>query len=105
MIQDHELSQLSNPETSIIASLGFVGVGGFIGLFGPFLSSVQRIIAVTHTPPDLPLTYVDIWYIFGFAGSTVLALVCLAISWSAWSANRSLSAKIRARPKHGLKAD
>jgi len=100
MILDHELSQLSNPQTSIVASLGFVGIGGLIGLFGPFLASVYRIVTPTPVPP---LSLVDIWYVIGFGGSLVLSAVCLSISFVTWRANRNLADIIRARPKHGLK--
>jgi hypothetical protein len=42
MILDHELSQLSRPETGVIGSLGFVGLGSAPGLVGPFFGALEK---------------------------------------------------------------
>lgn len=104
MIQDHELSQLGSLQTGIVASIGFVALGGGVGLFGPFLTSVERITSASRAPLEPPLSGVDIWYVAGFPGSLILAAVCLIISSLAWLSNKGLKERIRKRPKHGLGA-
>ena len=104
MIQDHELTQLASLQTGIVASLGFVGMGGIIGLLGPCLTAADRITKVSTAPLQPPLGVADLWYIGGFWGSVVVAVVCLGISFFNWRANGTLADRIRKRPKHGLQS-
>ena len=98
MIQDQELTQLSNIESGVIASLGFMGLGGAIGLAGPFLAALDKIKA----NPPLPVTGAEEFYLVGFSGTVVLGVVCLVIhAISSWR-KKGLAAVIRDRPKLGM---
>lgn len=98
MIQDHELSQLSNVESGIIASLGFAGLGAVIGLVGPFLTALDKL----KSKPPVPLSGAEVYYLVGFSGTVVLATVCLVIHILSLARNKGLAATIRARPKLGM---
>jgi len=98
MIQDHELTQLSNIEGGVIASLGYMGLGAAIGLVGPFLAALDKVRA---TPP-LPVSSAEASYLIGFSGTVILGCVCLAIhAISSWRKKR-LADIIRGRPKLGM---
>ena len=98
MIQDHELSQLSNLQSGIIASLGFTGLGAAIGLVGPFLTALSKVRSPTPTAlrPD------EVFYLTGFSATVVLGLICLVIhAINSWR-RTGLAATIRARRKLGI---
>ena len=98
MIQDHELTQLSNVEGGVIASLGFVGIGAAIGLVGPFLAALDKI-GLKH---PLPLSAAERFYLVGFSGTVVLGIVCLVIHGLASWRKKGLADAIRKRPKLGM---
>jgi hypothetical protein len=103
MILDQELSQLSRPETGVIASLGFVGLGAAIGLLVPFLNVVEKVNGQVTNPPPVILES-DVACVGAFIGSAVLCVVCLAIAGIAWSRNKGLAGEIRNRTKRGVGA-
>ncbi|MES0034662.1 hypothetical protein NKJ74_05185 [Mesorhizobium sp. M0046] len=98
MILDHELSQLTRPETGIIGSIGFVGLGGAIGLAPAFFSVLSKIGAA---PPE-PAMVADVVSIGCFVASFVIAVVCLFIFALSLYRNRGLAGDIRARKKQRL---
>jgi hypothetical protein len=101
MILDQELSQLSRPEQGVFRSLGFVGLGGALGLLAPFIGVLGKIGATATANAPMPtFSGSDVAYIATFAGSCVLAAVCLTIAGVAWFRNRGLAAEIRKRTKH-----
>jgi hypothetical protein len=97
MILDRELDQLSRPENSILASLGFVALGAFLGLIGPTVAAYQKVWAV----PTLPLTKGDFVNLCLFVFCGVAATIWLSIAGLAWWRNRGLAGEIRKRPKQG----
>ena len=98
MILDHELSQLSRPETGVIGSFGFVGLGGAIGLIPQFVSTIEK----TKAQPPAAITEGDIACIAAFFGCIVLAAICLAIFGLFWYRNKSLADQIRKRTRRGF---
>ena len=95
MILDHELSQLSRPETGVIGSVGFVGLGGVIGLAASFFEALEKV----NGSPPIPLSIGDIVSVCMFVGSTVIAGLCLLIFGLAVFRNRGLARTIRSRQK------
>lgn len=95
MILDHELSQLTRPETGIIGSLGFVGLGGAIGLAPAFFSVVAKVKA----PIAEQVSASDIVSVGCFVASGVIAIICLIIFGLSLYRNRGLAGAIRARKK------
>jgi hypothetical protein len=101
MILDQELSQLSRPDQGVFGSLGFVGLGAALGLLAPFIAVLGKIGATATANTPIPtFSGSDVAYIATFAGSCVLAAVCLTIAGVAWFRNRGLAAEIRKRTKH-----
>ncbi|MER9079494.1 hypothetical protein [Mesorhizobium sp. M0895] len=98
MILDHELSQLTRPETGIIGSIGFVGLGGAIGLASAFFSVLSKIGAT----PSVPVTVSDMVSVGCFVASSVIAVICLVIFALSLYRNRGLAGDIRARKKQRL---
>lgn len=95
MILDHELSQLTRPETGVIGSLGFVGLGGAIGLAPTFVAVLSNVQA---SPPK-PVTVPDIAAVGCFAVSFAVALICLVIFGLSVYRNKGLATSIRERKK------
>ena len=98
MILDHELSQLTRPETGVIGSIGFVGLGGAIGLAPAF----STILSKPGKTPVEPITTADVVSIVCFAASVVIAVLCLFIFGLSVYRNRGLATAIRARKKQKL---
>lgn len=98
MILDHELTQLTKPETGFIGSLGFVGLGAVFGLIPQFVTTYEK----TFASPPLPITVADIACVAAFFGCLALAIVCLGIGGLYWWRNRGTAAVIRQRGKHGF---
>ncbi|TGP14426.1 hypothetical protein EN828_27080 [Mesorhizobium sp. M2D.F.Ca.ET.185.01.1.1] len=98
MILDHELSQLTRPETGIIGSIGFVGLGGAIGLAPAFFSVLTKIETAQHEP----VVVADVVSIGCFVASAVIAIICLIIFALSLYRNRGLAGDIRARKKQML---
>jgi hypothetical protein len=95
MILDHELSQLTLPEAGVLGSLGFVFLGGVLGLIPGFVTAIEKANTAVFTNSDLAT-------VIAFCVSGALALACLCISGLRWARNRGLAATIRARSKHGF---
>lgn len=93
MILDHELSQLSKPETGVLGSLGFVCLGTALGL-APSFSSVLSRLEVRGVEP---LTRGDATTLVIFGAVAVGATVCLALFVLMWWRNRGLADTIRRR--------
>lgn len=92
MIMDHELSQLSHPETGIIGSVGFAFFGAAVGLVPAAMEIMARTSSEKLSNSDLLL--------IGFLGATAFgAVICLAIFALATFRNRGLAGKIRTRAK------
>jgi hypothetical protein len=106
MILDQELEQLSRPETGLIASLGFMGLGAAIGLLVPLIGVVEKIgvVAQPGKPAPPPVSISDIACVASFTGSLVLGIVCLAIAGIAWMRNKGLATAIRRRTRRGVGA-
>ena len=100
MILDYELSQLTRPETGIIGSIGFVGLGGAVGLAPSFISVMSKI---GSTVPQ-PVSPSDITAALCFVASGVIAVICLIIFGLSLYRNRGLATNIRARKKQRLPA-
>lgn len=98
MILDHELSQLTRPETGVIGSVGFVGLGGAIGLAPNFISVMSNIRSST----PVPISPSDITSALCFVASGVIAIICLVIFGLSLYRNRGLAGDIRARKKQRL---
>ncbi|TPL97310.1 hypothetical protein [Mesorhizobium sp. B2-3-10] len=98
MILDHELSQLTRPETGVIGSVGFVGLGGAIG----FLPSFVAIMSYTEATPPKPTAPPDIMPALCFVACGVIAVICLVIFGLSVYRNKGLAGNIRARKKQRL---
>jgi hypothetical protein len=107
MILDHELSQLTLPEAGVLGSLGFVFLGGALGLIPGFVVAVEKVPhgAAAQVKDGLAaqvFTSGDLATVIAFCACAALALVCLIIAGLRWTRNRGLAAKIRSRSKHGF---
>jgi hypothetical protein len=100
MIQDHELTDLAGSKSTILQGLGFAGLGGALGLAGPFLMAFAK---VSTTPPQA-LSAAELFYLVAFSGTVVLTLVCLIMAAFEARSKKSLAETIRKRPKigHGM---
>ena len=93
MILDHELTALTKPETGVIGSLRFVGLGSVLGLIPQLVATIEKAQAVT--PQAITLS--DIACVAAFFGYLVLAILCLTIFGMYWWRNRGLAEIIRNR--------
>jgi hypothetical protein len=98
MILDHELSQLTRPESGVIGSIGFVALGAFLGLVPAVFSAIDKVNpAAPRAAATQAFTMSDLSAVVVCGGSLVLAIVCLGIFALVWYRNRGLAATIRAR--------
>lgn len=98
MIFDYELDQLSQVETGVIGSIGFVALGAALGSVGQFCDAISKFrdasLGAIHTSDGV--------YIGVFVGSVVAALICLGLFAIDRYRNAGLVKKIRGREKHDL---
>ncbi|WP_161600108.1 hypothetical protein [Aurantimonas manganoxydans] len=100
MILDQELDQLSRPETGVIGSIGFVGLGAAIGLV-PAFSDVMGNVNADRLEP---LTGGEIATLLILPGSFMLAVVCLVIFAISVCRDKALTGVIKARKKQSMPA-
>jgi hypothetical protein len=100
MILDHELSQLTRPESGVIGSIGFVALGAFLGLIPAAFSGIEKLrVTADTTTAATAFTMSDLSAVVVCGGSLVLAVFCLIIFGVVHYRNRGLASTIRARSK------
>ena len=97
MILDQELSQLSQPETGVIGSIGFTAAGGFIGLFPASLAGLEKV------EKGQILSVGELASVAACTGSFALAGACLVIFGLARWRNRDLASSIRTRHRQNFR--
>lgn len=98
MILDHELNQLSRPETGVIGSLGFVGLGAVVGL----IPAVSGVFEKIGSSPPASISGAETATLMVFSGCVVLALGCLLIFGLSIYRNSGLTTVIKARKKNAM---
>lgn len=107
MILDQELTQLSQPDSGVMGSIGFTALGGFVGLI-PGLAGVITKLSQSPTLPAgeaaLPIGFVDVVTVAATAGCLIGAVICLITFAVNKYRNAGLTAKIRQRKKFSAPA-
>ncbi|MCK1592143.1 hypothetical protein [Bradyrhizobium sp. 169] len=96
MILDRELDQLTQPQSGLLGSLGFVGLGAVLGLIGSFVAALEKLATI----PAAPVSKADISNLLAFPACIVLTAICLLLAFLSWRRNSCLADEIRKRPKH-----
>ena len=100
MIQDYELTQLSNPEGGILGSIGFTLLGAAIGLVPSVTATLKR--ANSSTTQDTTVQFGELVSLVICGGCFLGSIICLAIFGIAKARNSGLAQTIRNRPKRPL---
>lgn len=93
LVADHELEDISKPESGIAGAFGFAALGGAIGAMPSGCSALDKLSTQTPVAKEGLVSFSIL------LGSSVATIICLAIWFINRRRNSGLVTRIRARPK------